>query len=200
MTTVRKIVLLVAMALSAMALAATTASAQETEVEIIDEPTGVPCNPCVVHIRGESRILAVPPGIVVSTCTDEFNARLYHGGTGEIEWDGEPHPSPGCNTTNCLGNPGFNPHWNVNRIGELGNGVEHTNVNFCLRAGANEIPCTGEVLIQEHLPVGSHDYEFRTRPEGIPCAAGTRVIHGMWETEHEGGTSDQEVELIHHVN
>jgi len=197
MSIARKIVLLIAMALAAMALTATTASAQETDVRIVDEVTGLDCEPCVVHIRGESRILAVPPGVPVSTCNDEFNARLVAGGTGEIEWDGEAHVAPGCNTSNCLGSPGFNPHWIVNNIGELGNGVEHTNVNFCLRAGANEIPCVGEVLIQEHLPARSHEYEFRTADTGIPCAGGTRVIHGMWETELESGTGDQKVELIH---
>jgi len=198
MSTARKIMLLVAMALSAMALTATTASAQETDVEIVNEVTGDACNPCLVHIRGESRILAVPPGIVVSTCVDEFNASLYHDGTGEIEWDGEAHIAPGCNTTNCLGGVGFDPHWEIENIGELGSGVEHTRVEFCLRAGAGEIHCIGEVLIQEHLPARSHEYEFRTRTEGIPCVGGARVIHGMWETELEG--TDTRVELIHAVN
>jgi len=199
MTIARKIMLLVAIALSVTALTATTVSAQETDVEVVDEVTSESCNPCLVHIRGESRILAVPPGVVVSMCIDEFNTRLYHGGTGEIEWDGEAHVAPGCNTTNCLGSPGFNPHWVLNNIGELGNGVEHTHFNFCLRAGANEITCVWEVLIQEHLPARSHEYEFRTRPEGAPCVGGTRVFHGMWETEI-AGVDDDKVELVHAVD
>jgi len=195
MTIARKILLLVAVALFTMALTASTASAQETDVEVLHELTGAPCSPCSVHVRGESRLLAVPPGVVVFSCIDEFNANLYDNGTGEVEWDGENHVAPGCNITNCLGSTGFNPHWAFDNIGELGNGVEYTNVNFCLKGGANEVPCTGEVLIQEHLPARSHDYEFRTRPEGIPCAGGTRIIHGMWEAEVDG--ADNKVELIH---
>jgi len=195
MRTATRTVLLLTIALAAMASSIATASSQETDVEVVNEVTGTSCNPCSVHIQGESRILAVPPGVPVSTCSDEFNARLYHGGTGEIEWTGEGHVAPGCNTTNCLGSPGLNPHWAVGNIGELGDGVEHTNVNFCLRAGANEIPCTAEILIQEHLPARSHDYEFRTPDFGISCAGGTRVIHGMWETEF--GVGEDKVELIH---
>jgi len=198
MSTARQIMLLVIIALSTTALTASTASAQETDVEVVNEVTGTFCNPCAVHIRGESRITAVPPGVTVSTCLDEFNSRLYHGGVGEIEWDNEAHVAPGCVTTNCQDL--VNRHWSVGNIGELGNGVEHTNVTFCLRAGSSEVICTGEVLIQEHIPARSHDYEFRTPAAGIPCAGGTRIVHGMWETELEGGTGDQKVELVHAVN
>ena len=72
MLVVRKVGLLIAMALAAMALTATTASAQETEVEVINEETGVPCNPCTVHMEGESHIRAMPSGVIVSSCHDEL--------------------------------------------------------------------------------------------------------------------------------
>jgi hypothetical protein len=189
----RKIMLLIAMALAAMAFTATTTSAQETEVEVIDEDTGNPCDPCSIHLEGESHIRAMPSGVIVLRCHDEYSFDIYHDGSGEIEWVGGPHGAPGCNILNCTVS---NPHWTVSRLGERATGGEHLYLNFCFRVGPSgpELVCEHEVNVAEQAPADSHHYELTAPP--IVCAGGARIIEGMWETENDGNQND--MEIIHH--
>ena len=186
----RKIMLLAVMALAAMALAAASASAQETAVEVDHEPSGANCDPCDIHIEGESRI-TTESGIPVSRCQDEFEGVLFHNGTGEITWNGVSDVvSPACNTTNCTITPGED-HWPINGLGEPAAGAEHITVHFCLQplGSMTEIHCEAEVDIVND---GLHDYEFNLPP--TECAP-NRLVSGEWEIEDED--IHDAVELVH---
>jgi hypothetical protein len=168
-----KILLAALMALAAMAFAASTASAQETPVEFENE-NNAPCNPCVVHVEGESHIRAlnVVGQPLVSECHDEFAARLRHFSGGEIEWVGVDHPGPSCTVSNCA--PPEN-HWPVSNVREHVDGSVEMTVRFCLSG----LHCNGNVRVTE-LP--SHNYHFAMTQL---CAGGAREVEGEWRTEAE---------------
>jgi len=186
MSSVRKVLLLVAVAVAATGMTAATASAQETEVEVFDEATGTACNPCTVHAEGESRIITLPSGVVLSGCEDEIDVRLYHDGTGEIEWQGTSAFSPGCNTTNCVVN---SPHLRLRNMGELGTGQAHAYVKFCLRAGSTEATCEAEITSQTQA-----DHEYGLTLDAI--CLGSRRFEGSWEPESTD-PQDDEIEIEH---
>ena len=197
MRVLRNVLLLLAMALVAMFSIATAAWAQDTEVEVIDEETGLLCNPCTVHIEGESHIRAMPAGVIVFACHDEFFLDVYYNGFGEIAWAGTTHPGPGCLSVNCI--TGTERHWPLSGFGEEGDGMEHVTYRFCLRGGA-DVHCDGRLRISDG---GYHRYTITTSPpSGIVCANGARIVEGQWETEdpHNPGEGDQEMEVVHHVN
>jgi hypothetical protein len=190
----RKLLLLAMMAIAAMAFTASTAVAQEeTEVEVVDEADDhAPCNPCNLHARGESHIFSLVAGAEVSTCEDEFNGKVYHGGGGEIEWTGAVHGAPGCNTTNCQA--GDEDHWPIiSPITEVGGEVEHFDVRFCLRSIASgaESHCEGEVTIERTET--RHVYELHATIVDTTNCLGRRIeVHAT--TEYNPVDGDNTVE------
>jgi len=190
----RKILLLALTALAAMALAASTASAQ-TPVEFEDE-AGNDCDPCLVHIEGEAHIrdrtqVGAP---IVSECHDEFDATLYHDTTGEIEWHGEIDDpiGPGCNTRNCdpvVVDPA-EEHWPISNVGEIATDTVLMSIRFCL----NNLHCNGVNIpaVETH----HHHYEFTMHQR---CFQGAREIEGHWETEVDPDTGEniEDFEIDH---
>jgi hypothetical protein len=182
MITTRKILTAAIMSLTAIALAASTAAAQETAVEFETE-AGDPCNPCLIHAEGEASIFdATQPGQPeVSSCHNEYDMMLYHAGTGEIEWVGVTHPvdpGPGCNTVNCSNPEG---HWPLSGVGERADGTVHYTRRSCL----NNLHCNAEVSVTEE---GAHHY---LHSMDQLCFGGARRLVGTWETE---GDSDFEMD------
>jgi len=69
-------------------------------VEVLREaPSNRPCNPCDIHMTGESRVVALPIGIVVSTCIDDLEGTIYHDGAGELAWTPGPYPRAATSST-----------------------------------------------------------------------------------------------------
>ncbi len=192
-----KLLLLAMMATAAMAFTASTAVAQETEVEVVDEANDhAPCDPCNLHDEGESHIFSLVAGAEVSTCEDEFNATISHDGTGEITWSGTAHGAPGCLPINCIDGE---EHWPIiSPIGEVGGEVEHFTVRFCLRNAPTgvESHCDGEVTI-ERTEIG-HVYELHATIVDTTNCPGRRIeVHGF--TEYIESDGDDNVEIEHHV-
>jgi hypothetical protein len=179
MTIARKLFLLCATVIAAMAFAAGSASAQETSVEFIDEPTSTACNPCLIKAEGESHIVSTFTGQQVSKCHDVFEGEIYHredanGHAGHISnWLGTAHEvvGPGCTVTECA----FPENeWEITNPGETGPNTGHMTVRFCLLSGGNEVHCNAEVKVTEVAP---HLHEFTTVAN---CAFGTRRVEGHW--------------------
>jgi hypothetical protein len=169
-----KVLLATPMVVAAIAFAAGTASAQETPVEFETE-AGAPCNPCVVHIEGESHIrnLFQPGQPIVSRCHDDLNARLYHNGSGEIEWLGLHHDDTfSCIVTNCSSTP-FEDHWPIVLADEQADGSAHMTWRFCF----TNLHCNGGVHVTEPT---SHSYHFSMQQL---CFGGAYVVEGEWTSE-----------------
>jgi hypothetical protein len=177
----RKLVLLCAMALAAMALGAGNASAQETSVEFVEE-TGGQCNPCIVTAEGESHIVSTFTGQQVSKCHDVFTSEIWHDGSGHIyDWKGTNHEvvGPGCTVTPCT-DP-VEKEWDITAPGETGTDKGHMTVRFCLVSGGNTVHCNAEVQVSEP---SLHVAQFATT---VNCAFGTRRVEGSWTQVPDGG-------------
>lgn len=202
MRIVHKLLLLVGVALGAMAFTAGTASAQETELEVVNESTLVPCvaapvSNCRIHIVGESHIFSNVVGAIVGTCEDEFRGAVNHNGSGTVTWVGSPHGAPGCNLVNCTG---AEANWPIGAVGELGNGTEHVIWRQCFNNGATNLHCNVEMRIdvEDGLEPNyePHHYVLSTTQN---CFGGALRIEGLWEMEHDHDSSeDDEVEGVHH--
>jgi hypothetical protein len=148
----RKLFLLAAMAVAAMALAAPSASAQ---VEVTNE-LGQHCSAvtkvghhveggCELHIVNEGQhveLIQHPvsggPDVIVADCDNEFRAHIGEDGEGWIdEIEISLGETPSCNTAirECRsGDPeagGEDEPWHI-QIEENGPGTEHANVEICL--------------------------------------------------------------------
>ncbi len=194
----RRLLVFVLMATAAMAFTAGAATAQETEVEVVDEANGhEACVPCDLHAEGESHIFSLVAGAEVLTCEDEYDAVVYHDGSGEIEWTGTAHGGFGCNILNCQS--GDEGHWPmIGPVGEIGGEVEHFTLRFCLRnAGTGvEFHCEGEVSILDTDT--AHIYElFATIVDTINCPGRRFELHAV--TEYVPSDGDDNVEFEHHV-
>lgn len=153
-----------------------TAWAQESAVTVETEG-GDPCNPCIVHLVGESIIFS---GVVaLSRCHEELAAHLYTGGTGELEWAGTADGGPGCNAANCSSPEN---HWPILGVGETSPNTAHMTIGLCF----NGTHCDAEAAISEPA---THAYTFSMNHT---CPSGHRIA-GSWAVE------DSPIEL-HHVS
>lgn len=203
-----KLLLLCAMALTALALTAGPAAAQEDPVEVESEAGG-DCNPCVVHAESvqDSQIISHVFGHeeVASRCHDEFTARINHDGTGSIHHQILGPPTQGtCTQQACDGSEGHNPEWTILRSGETGPGTGHMDVNFCLEdaGGGTERECETEVQIEEGAD--PHHLTLHTDAHCVITFGVESEITGRWETEAVPGTEettgDPETQVeIHHL-
>jgi hypothetical protein len=78
----RKLVLMAAMVISALAMTASSASA----VEVKNEESGNHCGPCNVLVAGETQLVVHSGGMeqTVSNCTNTLNGEIYEDGSGHI--------------------------------------------------------------------------------------------------------------------
>ena len=181
----RKLALLLTMAIAAMALAATTASADEA-VGVVDEATGNPCAPtCTIHVAGESSLSAFHV-ITVSNCTDEFTATLDANGNGEVDtWDGVDDASA-CTREQCTDSSGAREHWPISTE-EIADDTVELGAEFCLSprngdmSDAAKARCDVDAIIVEHNDP-NHDYEIDLSHE---CNIGGNPVevHGDWDIE-----------------
>jgi hypothetical protein len=185
----RKLTLLLTMAIAAMAFAASTASADEA-ISVVTEPGNVACNPCVIHVVGESSLAAFHV-VTVSNCTDEFTANVNANGSGEVTtWNGSPDAPNDCTREQCRVQPGntVREHWPFTSEEVNTNTVELA-VQFCLSpvgdmTDASKAKCTADVQVTEE-PAVVHHYLFNLSQEcvvgGVPVE-----VHGSWEAEGRG--------------
>lgn len=199
----QRFLLPVGMVLATMVFAG-VAHAQETEVEVVNETTGQPCSiavgNCHIHIVGESHFFNNASGMITTTCEDEFEGDLNHNGTGTITWVGSAHGAPGCFLVNCTG---AEANWSISAAGEVGNGVEHFTLRFCLNNGAANLHCNAEVRVNGEDPGAPnyepHHYLYSTTQT---CLGGAVRVEGLWESEHDhdpcAPDPTDEVEFVHH--
>jgi hypothetical protein len=188
MQILRKAVLFCAMVIAAIALTASPAAAQEVPVEIIDEPSGEHCNPCIGHAVGSSALFVF--GIPISSCQDEFEAEVYEDGSGHIYSYENNYPNAGCLRINCSGDEG---EWPVTAVGETGPNEGHSTVRFCLTTGGGGVGnhCTLEIYGFEQ---SLHDGVVTADP-AVTCSDLMGVsIDGQWTPEFENHGSG---EVIH---
>jgi hypothetical protein len=218
----RKLVLLCAMALAAMALGASTASAQETPVEIWQED-GSHCEPCELHVVGSSTLavhIPVPPfEQTISACNDEFEAELWEDefdeGGGETRLhqghviDYDNNAGGACTRVNCDGlQQGEEPEWETYDWGETGPNEGHFRVRFCLQPNptGQGAHCDVEVHFEE-VNVNHHQYMITasdTPADSNECIVGANELEvdGEWFTEEEETEpgvphEHDEIEIVH---
>lgn len=198
----RKLALLTTMALAAMALAATNATAQESAVEVLDEASLTHCNPTAkeptcdaIHAVGSSELRGhtIFGEILASQCNDEFTAQINEDGTGhiyQISLTGANCERQPCTTAG-------EDEWPITGAGETGPNVGHMHVDFCLRNpdNGNEHHCHIEVQVSEP---SLHHYTISANTgtdveTGTDCPENSEVV-GSWETEESPA---QEIEIVH---
>lgn len=214
----RKLFLLAAMAIAALAMTASTASAQIVE---LSEEGGDHC-PAVVknvhdvtggcHIEFESEnevpLVANVPGVGVvtlSNCEVHIEARVGEDGEGWVTQallTGHPAPSVPCTRTPC--DEAAPSHvelpWEIH-IEEDGPGLEFADVRFCLRPVAND-EGVGNSFCTVHLPIsdnGNHDYEIGDNADAH-CEPGDFPFDVWIETPHfqyEEGSTEPKIEIVH---
>jgi hypothetical protein len=202
---VRKIFLLALTAVAAMAFAASTASAQETPIEVIDEHSLEHCAPvpnadtggCRVHFSGELILVGHIFGIEAnaSDCLVELEARIDEDGEGYVyQASFTPHPTDACTRSPC------SLPWRIHGE-EPAPGVEHIYAEFCARpdAGGADTRCEVRAPL---TAVGDHDYRLTfIDVAGIPhpndgSQPGCELTGGVLDIEKPTGTHD-EIEIIH---
>ena len=177
-----RLLLALAMALTALAMSATTASG-DTPVEIHDEDTGVHCNPCFIEAHGESQVLVTSVGIPIFTCEETLHGEIYEDGSGHITAliNTLNHAGQPCNTANCngVGEPAGESEWPL-QIEEDAGELTMTYL-FCLEP--RSIPniqgahCHAPTHLEEHTP---HHYEISMDHD---CPNINRTFVGEWEIE-----------------
>jgi hypothetical protein len=198
MSIARRVTLLCAAALATMAMAASTASAQETAIEVRDG-LGNHCNPCYFHIEGESVLRVM--GMAISICEDEFEAEVYgnqtNGKQGHIyDYENDQATFVGCNFLNCngVGEAAAESEWRIGPIGEINPDEGHMTVRTCLDNEINPngagFHCNMELHVEKGT--GANHYLFAST---FTCPNGVE-IDGRWETEDSPLIHD-DVQLVH---
>jgi hypothetical protein len=189
MRLVRKLALLTTMALAAMALAASSASAQE-EIEVTEEGGGH-CNPCVVHavstqnVQLDVHIFGIE--FTDSVCANEFDAVIYEDATGALT--NQSLTGAGCNREPCAATP-----WPITGR-ETVAGAEILEATFCVQpvGGGDPINCSIDVGVEDeagHI-LGFHAVDARCHRVGQSPAE----VSGEWVTE--SGDGREEVIITH---
>jgi hypothetical protein len=212
----RKLFLLSAMALAAMAFSATSASAQ---IEVYGEPSGDPCSDvtftppttveggCHVEFVGEEVPLEVHAPIIptgemrISNCDVHLEAYVGPAGEGYITsaaLTDTGDAGVGCTRKPCRTAAGTFLPWEIHIVEEAP-GDESVEATFCLvpttsADGTAGTPCT------VHLPLGGegHAYTFGDPGgptqyfcEGLPIHISGGFTSSSLETEA--------VEIVHHL-
>lgn len=184
MHAIRKLVLLCTIAIAAIAIAASTASAQETPVELVN-PAGNHCDPCLVHAVGNSSVVIIMGGmpIVLTECNDEVEMELWEDGTGHIT----QYTTTGgaaCRHARCngVGEPQSETEWPISASGETGPNRSHVTIRICIEPNWNPnqtgAHCNVEATLTENF---AYNYTFST---ATFCGAGLNADYlATWTTE-----------------
>ena len=212
----RKLALLTAATTVALALAASTASAQEGPVEFVNEVSSVHCDVnagnCEHHMVGTHIFTLHQFGSesIVSTCNDEFVLALGEDGNGFVDiYENDAATSGACTRIACngIGEAASEVNWPITNTGEYTGpqaGEGHTRIRFCFDAKATPnnvgVHCTMELDIVKHA---THKYALDAVGEECPIS-GMNVwieVDGTWESEamphNEGGEHEEDIEIIH---
>ena len=212
----RKLFLLAAMAITALAMTAGTANAQ---IEVLDEPTGEHCGTvttptahtaaggCLVEFQSEEEIplhAYIPGKVTLSDCEVHITARIGEDGEGYVTkalLTEEPGSDVPCTRTPCDEAEPSHAEllWPIH-LREAA-GEESIEATFCLRPitdpdveGQGNTPCTVHLEVTD---LGNHDYEIGHSPSesfcepGLPFPVSLESLHFLYE---EG--SDK-IEIIH---
>lgn len=199
----RKVILICTMAIAAMGLAANSASAQETAVEI-DKLDGTDCTLAICKFRavGESHLTRTSDGVIVSRCRDTFEGAFIHKeGAGRFighiyDWVPATHETPGvaCNVNPCL--MPSEREWRMTNAGETNPNVAHVTMRLCMRVPGdpNDRHCNLEINITE---IVTHTYLLATHVPPAPpptCISGARKVEGGWTQVVDGAHPPIEVD------
>lgn len=204
----RKLFLLFAMALAAMALTAGTANAQEEAVEVTNEVEHCDLGAanCEHHFVGSHSLALYFNDMfvqLISACNDEFLATLNEDGSGFIyggDYENDAPTSQTCTRIQC--NDTGEEDWPITNPGEYtGSQTEegHFDMRICLDLesdpGGPGTHCDWELQIHNH---GNHKYGFEADDVRCPLGAGIEVgIDGEWESEASLDEDETDIEIIH---
>jgi hypothetical protein len=192
------------LALIAIALTASTASAQETPVEIWEEDGGH-CEPCYIHAVGKSDLEFF--GIPITTCEDEVEAEVYEDPEGDTEgtqghvysYTNNAATSAQCWRVNCngVGEAPAESEWELDEFGETGPNEGHFHMDFCLDNKNNPngagVHCPSAEIHIEESEEDSHHYIVSV---DYVCLNGVHWI-GQWETEGDHTDDHDDIEIVH---
>jgi hypothetical protein len=187
-----KFTLLLTAAMAAAAFAASAASAAEA-IEVVSEPNGSPCDPCSIHIVGESSLSAFHV-ITISSCTDEFTGTINANATGQVNtWNGVSDLASGCTREQCTNANGTREPW-PGTGEEVAENAVQINIEFCLSpvgqmSDANKARCDAHAVLVEEASQNHHyssDSSYECFFGGVPVE-----IHGDWALEGAG------IEAVH---
>lgn len=190
MTYVRSLLLACAAALTAMAIAAGAAHAQEAPIEVLDEATGAHCNPCIGHAVGSATLTSHVFGHeeLASQCDVEVTGEIYEDGTGHSTQ--QSLTGPNCTQQAC--DSASEAEWTVIAVGETGPDVGHATTEFCLEpaGGGTERHCLIEGTGTRD-PVEPH--RGTTSDEGsCPISPGVSL-----EISGSGTSEGADMEVVH---
>lgn len=194
MSIARKLLFAALAAMAAMAMAASSAVANDTPVEIIDEHTGQHCGTlgstdCHIVAESTGEIELEAFGAVRSICHNSYELELDESGEGQIvEQD--------LTGTDCITPPcgGSSPTpWDVHDLVEE-DGELYLTAAFCVMD-----PLVGDIECETtvHVEVLSHTALVAdTAPPLSICAGSAGLLHvtGEWTAETEDG---EELEVVH---
>jgi hypothetical protein len=134
---------------------------------------------------------------VVSSCSNEFDARIGENGSGYIYNQVLLPVGPNCNIQPCDEASGVKRPWafTISEAGPSSAEHETLNVTFCTRlfdqpAGTPGTTCNVNVGLEETAP-GSHQYELSANESPCLNLGGIVELSGSWRIE-------QPVEIFHH--
>lgn len=190
----RNLVFAALAAVAAMMLAASSAVANDTPIEIIDENTSQHCNTAgsaECHIVADSvgDITLEAFGAVRSECHNAYELELDEDGTGQIV--GQTLTGPDCVTPPC-GSPAT--PWDVLGVTEE-DGELNLRANFCVVDPLfGDINCTTNV----HVEVLSHrNLVADTAPPLSICEGSGGLLHVTGDWTGVGENDEQELEVVH---
>ena len=210
----RKLFLLAAMAVAALAVGAGAANAQ---VEVIDEPSGEHCGAvttltahtavggCLVEFESTGAVplhAYIPGKVTLFDCSWHLEARIGENGTGYVTQAKLTNTTPGsCPRTPCDEAAPSHAELLWPFVLNESAGQESLELTFCLRPltfpdveGQGNTPCTVHLEVTD---LGNHDYEIGHSPSesfcepGLPFPVSLESLHFLYE---EG--SDK-IEIIH---
>jgi len=218
----RKLFLLGAMALAALALSAGSAFAQETPLEVAPETGTEECGTvtevgghdvvggCHVEFSAESVPLwaHIPGETPVSNCRVFFEAQIGEDGEGFVTTAtltaATEGPAVPCSRTPCDEAEGSaTPHadllWPIHLV-EHGPDAEEVEANFCLRVATNQ-EGQGNAFCEVHLPLvdGANEHEYVISDETHQfCEVSPQPFPVSITGDIRSVVDGENIEIIHH--
>jgi len=185
MRLMHRLMRLATMVVAALALTASSAMAQESPVEVLNEDTAAHCDPCTFVVTGSSSLRTHSGGVeqVIWACTDRLEGTINEDGTGSAT-------SITLAGINCRLLPCATANGQVAwpfTVGETGPGTEHMNITFCLFNALGQFSfCQVEAAVQED-PSDPHHYLLNVNDQ--TCPSGVEFTSN-WEIRDDDPTHD----------